>query len=178
MRPERIRLLSRAAVLAAALALMGVIYIRYVPKYPQAAYAVGSYEELSAALGDSSALLLPPEELLPQGNSAFLVRLVFCTSSAPSGYSIYHTRADGVQDFSLDCESLALLSSAEGPEVSPPEPIRPDTLYRTVPIQILEHEGLACAAFDWGGQRWSTSMRNGDALSFAQSLLDLLLGTP
>lgn len=174
MRPERIRLLSRAAVLAAALALMGVIYVRYVPKYPQAAYAVSSYQELSAALVDSPALLLPPEELLPQGDTIFLVRLVSRTSSIPSGYSVYHTREDGVQDFSLDCESLALLSAAEGPEVSPPAPIRQDVLYRTVPIQCLEHDGLTCAVFDCGGQRWSISMRNGDALTLAQSLLDLL----
>lgn len=174
MIPRRTRLLRRAVLAAAVLALAVFVYLRYVPKYPQAAYETQSYSALCAALDGESRIYLPPESLLPEGTNTFLVRLVSRASSAPSGYSISRTTPGGRQDFVLECEALALLAEA-GEERPPLEPIRGDTAYRAVPIQLFERGELTAAAFDYGEQRYSVSMLEADALAFAKALLDTIL---
>lgn len=176
MSPRRVRLRWAAVPALAALALAAFIYVRYVPKYPQAVYRVDSFTDLSAALEEEQAVRLPPEELLPEGVKSFSVRLVSRVSSAPSGYSVFRTGPDGAQDFALECESLAVLAEkGEGTQGLLPEPIRGDARYRGVPIQVFERGMLTAAAFDYEGQRYSVSMLEGEALEFARALLDAIL---
>ena len=164
---KRIWIGSIAAIVGTILIL--VIIFSAIPKYPQPAYPVNTYEELTRAFSNETQYILPPVEQLPDTQGVYVVDLKSRFSHEKIGYRvIFKSIEDEYNAFTISCKLISELSESQ-------PAVQGNTEYNGVELSVSENH----ICFELNGCRYdihftgaSTAASN-RAMSITLSIISL-----